>query len=195
MAFVSPLLPSERADSTHWSSSWYMCCLPSGKKSYIKHDSLKSALIFYLAEKLISKFEDKFWAEEKFINYARHAYKFFENSACDCLGSDSLSLSSHMSHIAFLPRGTILHYLWSFGVVWNDNLTFQMWLIYSPCFLTINIHGMTGLNVSRCDWRTWTVNYSWVIVATVIYYKTAALSSAVGKSMLKLTPPLETHLH
>lgn len=165
------------------------------EKSCIKYDSLKSALKFYLAEKLISKFEDKFWAEEKFINYAWHVYKFFENSACDCLWSDSLSLRSHMSHIAFLPRGTILHYLWSFGVVWNDNLTFQMWLIYSPCFLTINIHGMTGLNVSRCDWRTWTVNYSWVIAATVIYYKTAALSSAVGKSMLTLTPPLETHLH
>lgn len=67
-----------------------------------------------------------------------------------------------------------------------------MWLICSPCFLTINIHGLTGLNVSRCDWRTCAVNYSYIILATVIYYKTAALASAAEKSTLALTP-LETH--
>lgn len=86
------------------------------EKSYIKYDSLKSALKFHLAEKLISKFEDKFWTEEKFINYAWHVYKFFENSACDYLWSDSLSLCSHMSHIAFLPRGD---HIALFVILWS----------------------------------------------------------------------------
>ena len=74
-------------------------------ENYTKCDSLKSALKFYLAENLISKFEDNFWAEEKFINYAWHVYKFFEKSACEGLQSEYLSQHFHMSHIAFLPLG------------------------------------------------------------------------------------------
>lgn len=57
-----------------------------------------------------------------------------------------------MSHIACLPLGS--NDIALFVILWScmkDNLTFQMWLIYRPSFLTINIHGMTGLNVSKCD--------------------------------------------
>lgn len=98
--------------------------------------SEKSALEFHLAEKLISKFEDS-WAEEKLYKL-RIAHLQMLCTICPWRSSEwLLHACIPMRHtLPFSPWGvTILHYPWSFAVVRNDDLAFQMWLIHRPCFL------------------------------------------------------------
>lgn len=84
------------------------------EKNHTKYTSLKKALKFYLAEKLLETTSEQ---RKKFINHAWHVYKFFEKTVCEGLWSDYLSLYSHLSRIAFLPLGS--NHIALFVILWS----------------------------------------------------------------------------